>query len=83
MNILEILDLIASNSKHKFKEQVLSSHAKNDLLKKVFWAAYNPELVYWISKHPIVSEYAGTLSLDTAIDEICSSLCERDRKSVV
>lgn len=77
MNTLEILDLIASDSKRKFKEQVLSDHFYNDLLRKVFWAAYDSNLVFWISKHPTVESYAGTLSLDTAIDEICANLWKR------
>ena len=40
MNNLQILDLIASDSKRKFKEKVLTDNSNNPLLKKVFWAAY-------------------------------------------
>lgn len=77
MTILEILDLVASNTKRKFKEGILNQHASNDLLRKVFWAAYNPDLVYWISKHPKVDGHAGTLTLDTAIDEVLACLATR------
>lgn len=77
MTILEILDLVASNTKRKFKEDILNQHASNDLLRKVFWAAYNPDLVYWISKHPKVAGHAGTLTLDTAIDEVLACLATR------
>jgi len=76
-SILDILNTIGLDNSRKFKERVLSDNYNNALLKKVFWAAYNPDLVFWISKHPEVEIYAGTLSLDTAIDEICANLCQR------
>jgi len=76
-SILDILNTIGLDNSRKFKERVLSDNYNNALLKKVFWAAYNPDLVFWISKHPEVEVYAGTLSLDTAIDEICANLCQR------
>lgn len=75
--VLEILDLIASSTKRKFKEQVLTDYKDNALLKKCFIAAYHPDVVYWISKHPVITYNAHTLSLDTAIDEIYANLCTR------
>lgn len=77
MTILEILETIASDTKRKFKEAVLTKHKNNATLKKVFWAAYNPEITFWIAAHPVVRSYAGTLSLDTAIDEILANVASR------
>lgn len=78
MSILEILEHISSNNSRKFKEIVLSEHQSNPVLKKVFWAAYNPEITYWIAAHPVVSKYMSTLSLDTAIDEVLANLASRN-----
>jgi len=78
MAILDILERIASDNSRKFKEGVLTEHKDDPLLKKVFWAAYNPEITYWIAAHPTVQNgYAGTLSLDTAIDEVLANLASR------
>lgn len=75
--ILDILYTIGSDNSRKFKEKVLQDHAGNDTLKRVFLAAYNPEITYWISAHPVVHKYTNTLSLDTAIDEILVNLATR------
>lgn len=77
MTILEILDKIASDNSRKFKEGVLTKHQSNPVLKKVFWAAYCQEVVYWVAAHPEVTEHEGTLTLDTAIDKILANLAER------
>jgi len=77
MNTLEILDTIASDTKRKFKESVLEKHKNDPTLRKAFWAAYNPEITYWIAAHPQVTDYAGTMTLLTAIDEILVNLATR------
>ena len=77
MNILDILDILAGDQSRKFKESTLLKWKDVPTLKKVFWAAYNPEITYWIAAHPEVVEYAGTMTLETAIDEILANLAER------
>ena len=77
MNTLEILDTIASDTKRKFKESVLEKHKNDPTLRKAFWAAYNPELTFWIAAHPQVTDYAGTMTLVTASDEILVNLATR------
>lgn len=78
MSILNILETIAYDNSRKFKELVLEKHKNNETLKKVFWAAYNPEITFFISAHPVVqNEYTGTLSLDSAIDEMIANLAKR------
>lgn len=75
--ILTILDDIASNTKRKHKEAVLTTHKENTTLKMTFCTAYNPEITFWISAHPDVDRYAGTMRLDTAIDEMLANLATR------
>lgn len=77
MTILSILDDIGSNTKRSRKEKVLQDNSNNETLKKVFWAAYNPELTFWVAAHPQVVDYAGTMTLLTAIDEILVNLATR------
>lgn len=77
MTILDILDLIASDTKRKHKEAVLESNRNNDLLKKVFKAAYDPFITYWIAAHPVVETHNATVSLDTAIDSMLETVASR------
>lgn len=50
MSILAILNDLAATTSRKEKEYILKEHKDNELLKIVFWAAYNPDLTYWIQK---------------------------------
>ncbi len=77
MKILEILETLSSDNSRKFKESVLNAHKDNAVLKKAFWAAYDPQITYWIAAHPEIDEFAGTMTLDAAIDEILANLAER------
>ena len=78
MTILDILDLIASDTKRKHKESVLESNRNNDLLKKVFKAAYDPFITYWIAAHPVVETYNATMPLGKAIDSILETVASRN-----
>lgn len=77
MTILEILNELSQSTSRKKKEEILKREFNNKSLKLTFWAAYCQEVVYWIAAHPEVVEYAGTMTLDTAIDEILANLAER------
>lgn len=78
MAILKILDELSKTSSRIQKEKILSREKENQLLKKVFYCAYTPTITYWIAAHPTVQNgYAGTLSLDTAIDEVLANLASR------
>jgi len=77
MQILEILNELSRTSGRKEKEAILKQEYNNKTLKKVFYAAYNPRIVFWIAAHPVVHKYTNTLSLDTAIDEILVNLATR------
>lgn len=78
MTILSILDLIASDTKRKHKEAVLETNRNNDLLKKVFKAAYDPFITYWVAAHPVVETHNATMPLGKAIDSILETVAGRN-----
>jgi len=77
MNILGILNMVSDNSSRLFKERTLLDHKDNATLKAVFKAAYDPQITYWISAHPEVTEFAGTMTLETAINALHYNLATR------
>ena len=78
MSILSILNEIASTSKRTEKEKILLREKNNEELKNTFWAAYNPDITWWISKHPQILNYtteeAFTLSfsIKLMLDNVAS-----------
>ena len=79
MTILSILNELAATSKRTEKESILRREIRNEELKLVLWAAYNPDITYWISKHPDVSEYdrSGVLGESMAIVDLLDNIAIR------
>lgn len=68
LNVLDILNKIASTDSTNEKLAILKSHADNETLKTVYRLAYHPRLQYGIKKIPIVEEYKPSIELKTALD---------------
>ena len=79
MTILSILDELAATSKRTQKEAILRREVRNEDLKLVLWAAYNPDITYWISKHPDVQVYdrSGILGESVAIGSLLNNIANR------
>jgi len=52
VSILKILDELADDNSRLAKEAILKREVKNNLLRDVFKAAYDPMINYWIAKIP-------------------------------
>lgn len=78
MAIYQILNKLAATSKRTEKETVLKANIDNDLLKKVFWAAYNPDITYWIKKTPVITHNSGTMELSMAINIVLDRIATRE-----
>jgi hypothetical protein len=76
--ILEVLDELAASTKRTMKEKILKRESDNEDLKTVFWAAYNPDITWWISKHPSVGEHSNqSIGTSEAINRILTTLSTR------
>ena len=77
MSILAILNDLAATTSRKEKEYILKEHKDNALLKVVFWAAYNPDLTYWIQKTPAYNNTSVAMDLQTAIGRLLTRVATR------
>jgi hypothetical protein len=77
MTILSILNKLAAEPSRLAKEAILKANKDNADLKNVFYAAYNPDYTYWISKTPAISHNTGTLSLFDAIFTLMEKIASR------
>lgn len=71
-----IFDELMADSKKTAKRAILDREVGNTLLQKVFIAALNPHINYWIKKIPVYEPSKETLCLDEAIDSL-SALSDR------
>lgn len=81
MSILKILDEVAATTKRSEKLSILEQHKDNDTLKRVFRAAYNPYVNYYIRLPVVVlNECApnGTISLDDALNTLKAQIASRE-----
>lgn len=69
--IYNILCELAETSSRKEKEAILVREKNNTLLARVFSAAYNPHINYYIKQIPeIKDEYVFSISLNQALDKL-------------
>lgn len=69
--IYNILCELAETSSRKEKEAILVREKNNTLLARVFSAAYNPHINYYIKQIPeITDEYVFSISLNQALDKL-------------
>lgn len=73
-----ILDELASTTKRSEKEAILVRERNNLELRKVFGAAYSPDITYWIAKHPFLDGFAGTRDISEAIDLVINRIASRE-----
>jgi hypothetical protein len=77
MSVLSILNELASDNSRLVKEAILKREVNNETLKKVFVAAYNPHINYWIMKIPEYRpDVRPVLTLEAALGKL-SGLSER------
>lgn len=72
MSIFEILDNIAMDASRNNKQAILEAHKDNDLLKKVFFLAYDPFTQFYIRKIPayVTNRTGKGIALNFALDSI-------------
>jgi len=70
MNILEILEEIADNPSTNIKKDIIQREKDNNLLKKVFQAAYNTKITYGIKIIPDRQVSDDPITLSSAIDSL-------------
>lgn len=75
--ILSILNQLAATTSRYEKHYILKENQDNELLKKVFWATYNPDLTYWIQKTPAYINTSTTIALKAAIETLQEQIATR------
>ena len=78
MTILAILETLAATTKRKEKEKILTENSDNSLFKRVFYLAYNPDLVFYIKKDPGIITHSDEIELDFALDVLEQSFATRE-----
>jgi ATP-dependent DNA ligase len=69
MNILNIINELSNTPSRNNKKSILAREIKNNLLREVFVAAYNPYINYWQAKIPeYKKDDVSSLDLKTAVD---------------
>lgn len=69
--IFDILEELASDNSRLFKQDLLEKHKDNELLKKVFFLAYDPFTQFYIRKIPTYTPNpVDGISLNFALDSI-------------
>jgi len=69
-SILDILNEIANDPSTKAKEAILKREEKNETLREVFAAAYDPTISYYIKKIPAVKKHDEDSTLADAITRL-------------
>lgn len=80
MSTIDILEQLEYNNSRLFKEELLESQVSNDLLKKVFIAAGDPYINYYVNKFKMPkAEGIGVddLVLEHFLEDICEKLSTR------
>lgn len=75
--ILNILNELAATPSINDKVKILQREKNNDLLKRVFQAAYNPMITYGIRQIPVYSTNNVDLTLGNAMDILLTHLSSR------
>lgn len=65
--ILDILNELAADNSRLAKEAILRREMNNETLKRVFKAAYDPTINYWIKKIPVYTTGELLYTLDQAL----------------
>jgi len=79
-SVVDILEQLESNNSRLFKEELLDSHVNNDLLKKVFVAAGDPYINYYVNKFKMPKAEgigADDLVLEHFLEDIYEKLSAR------
>lgn len=74
--VYEIIEQIASTSSTNEKKSILEANKDNELLKKVFYYAYNPRFNYWIKAKTLNRE--GVVELSHTDFVVLDMLIKRD-----
>jgi len=77
MTIYEIIESIASTSSTKEKQAILERNKDNELLKKVFYYAYNPRINFWIKPEDSYDSFADS-GLNEYVFESIDKLINRE-----
>lgn len=78
MSILSILDEIAATSSRNEKEAIIRKNVGNELLRRVFRMAYDPQLNFYMRKVPVQETHSGDKTLSQGLDYIERMLALRE-----
>lgn len=78
MSILNILNELSSTSSRLEKEKILKREIDNELLKRIFYACYSPDLTYWIQKTPPIIYNPHVMTLSVALDRVLNRIATRE-----
>lgn len=70
MTILSILNELEAESSTNEKVRIIEREKNNELLKRVFYAAYNPMIVYGIKKIPVYVTISTKDTLNNALNDL-------------
>lgn len=79
-SILSILNSLAATTKRTEKEAILKREDRldNEELRLAFWAAYNPDITYWIAQHPEVGSHSNPgIGVAVGISRLMGGLANR------
>jgi ATP-dependent DNA ligase len=68
--IRPIIDRLAATSSRNDKIAILKEHEKNDLLRRVFVACYDPFKNYWIKQIPSYTDTDNPMTLEWALEQL-------------
>ena len=77
MTIYEIIESIAANPSTNAKLEILKNNSSNDILKNVFYYAYNPRFNFWV-KTKVLPRVEGTNDIDTYTFVVLNTLINRE-----
>lgn len=77
MTILTALKTLSDTPSTNDKLAFLIANKGNDVLKKVFWYAYNPKIKYFIKKRPKIQFWNTTYELMSAVRELHHVIADR------
>jgi len=67
-SVIDILERLESDNSRLFKEEILGSNRNNTLLRKIFIAAFDPYINYYVSKFKTPKVYNGLEDDDTIVE---------------
>lgn len=79
LTVKDILNEIASTTSRKAKEDILKRHSHRNDLFKTCWAAYSPDLNFWVRSVPSAYADESSIPLESAIHLLIEEVASRKK----